>query len=222
MPLNVQINPNSPNARPTNVGSSEPEYNGQGCASGVGGGSFSCMDTQSYVVSEWSMNGQGMCAANYILKEWGIYYYPDEGQYYNTDFLRGIPTYLVRDPQSEWHITCTDLESILAVSGISYSNAQDRFDEAVSNPQRCAARIDKVKWKAIFDWAEMAVQYKSSQNDIDACIVESFEDVNEEVYNEWKGMIDSGGNLGLSNNQLFGILGGVTALSIVLILKFVK
>ena len=68
----------------------------------------------------------------------------------------------------------------------------------------------------------MAVQYKSSQNDIDACIVESFEDVNEEVYNEWKGMIDSGGNLGLSNNQLFGILGGVTALSVILILKFVK
>ena len=91
MPLNVQINPNSPNARPTSVGGSEPEWNGQGCS----GGNFSCMDTQSWVVPTHIMNGQGICAANYILKEWGIYYYPDEGQYYNTDFLRGIPTYLV-------------------------------------------------------------------------------------------------------------------------------
>jgi len=218
MAIVPNINTSSPNAQPTSVAYSEPEYDGQGCASGT----FSCLDTQSQQVSQTFMYGQGLCAANYILKEWGIYYYPDQGQYYNSDFVRTIPFNLVRNPDSEWYIACQDLEGLLVVFGNQYSNAQDRYDMSSGSSALCAAYMDKIKWKVLFDWAETAVQMQSSVNDIDSCIVESFEDANIDINQQMQDMLNNEEGLGLTPNTMLAIVGGLTLVSVGAILKFSK
>ena len=218
MAIVPNINISSPNAVPTNEIGSEPFYNGEGCSTGH----FSCTDLLSEVVSQSEMTAQGICAANFILQEWGIYYTPHASPYYETDWLRVIPYNLVRNPDSEWYIACQDLEALLVVFGNQYSNAQDRYDMCGNSICRCAASIDKAKWLGLFNWAEIAVQMQSSANDIDSCIVESFEDANIEINQQMEDMLNDAEGLGLTPNTMLAIVAGVTALSIGVILKYVN
>ena len=225
MSLEVNINQNSANAVPT-------IFNDNGDAQYMLASNNNCH-------SEATSGADGNCAnscqmayatlqANRILEEWGIHYTPDASQYYEDDWLRSIPFNLVRNPSSEWHITCQDLEGILSVSATKYSNAQDRLDGC---PQTsgyeglfcdCNANIDKEKWRLIFNWAEEAVQYQSSTNDIDTCIVEAFEDSNLEITQQIEDMLNDKEGMGLTSNTLMAIVGGATLITIGLILKFVK
>ena len=162
--------------------------------------------------------------ANIILQDWGIFYSPKSGSL--EDVVKTIPYTKVRNPNSDWHIECADLEAILVVAGNSYSNAQDRLDSCSGGNMGqecvCNSEIDKMKWKTIFDWAEICVQYKSSENGVDSCIVEAFQDANIELTQAQKDAINDEEGFGLTNNTTLAILGGVTLVSIGLILKYVK
>jgi hypothetical protein len=218
MAIVPNINTSSPNAVPTHTIASEPEYNGEGCSAS----NFQCAALWSENWSTQEINVNGICAANFILKEWGIYYTPDASQYYESDWVRTIPENLVRNPDSEWYIACQDLEGLLTVFGIQYSNAQDRYDMCGDAICRCAATIDKIKWKQLFDWAETAVQMQSSVNDIDTCIVESFEDANTQLTQAQIDALNNEEGFGLTNNTMLAIVGGLTLVSIGAILKYVK
>ena len=169
---------------------------------------------------------KGRWYANGILEEWGIHYSPSaEGGCGNENWsscVRLIPYNLVRNPDSNYYIACQDLEGILAIAGNEYSNAQDRLDMSSSRPEACNARVDKYKWKRIFDWAEIAVQMQSSNNDVDSCIVESFEEANIELNQAQIDALNDEEGFGLTNNTTLAILGGITFVSIGLILKYVK
>jgi len=221
MPLQVNINQNSPNAVPTN-------FDDNGDANYLLGSNNNCWAQQSNSADGSCGGGcqsnYGILQANRILEEWGIHYTPSASPNYEDDWLRSIPFNLVRNPESEWNIHCDDLQSILVVSGNMYSNAQDRYDMCGGFDVfcKCNANIDRRKWKAIFDWAEIAVQYKSSENDIDSCIVEQFQDANLQITQSMEDMLEEKEGLGLKPETLLAIVAGATLTTIGLILKFVK
>jgi hypothetical protein len=161
--------------------------------------------------------------ANIILEDWGIRYNMGGSL---EDNVYTIPYNLVRNPQSEWHIHCDDLDSIFIVAGNAYSDAQDRLDSCGTSHTDlecvCNAEIDKIKWKAIFDWATIAVQYKSSTNDIDACIVDAWQEANFDIQEALHDSLNADEGLGLSSNALMAMVAGVTLVSVGIILKYVK
>jgi len=209
MSLEVTINQLSSGALPTQWDS---------------GAGFNCTDAPYYNRPNYQdRKDRAYYLANVILSDWGIIYNLSGGL---EDNVYTIPYHLVRNPQSEWHIHCDDLDSIFIVAGNEYVNAQDRLDSCGTSYTDaecvCNAEIDKIKWKAIFDWATTAVQYKSSENDIDSCLVEQFEDANFDINQALQDTLKGDEGLGLSPNVLMAIVAGVTLVSIGIILKYVK
>ena len=210
MSLEVKINQLSSGAVPTQWDS---------------GAGYNCTDAPySNQPSAEDRRMEANYLANIILEDWGIYYSPMYGSW--SDVVKTIPYHKVRNPNSEWHIECADLEAIFVVAGNAYSDAQDRLDSCSSGHLGkeciCNSEIDKMKWKVIFDWAATAVQYKSSENDIDSCIVEAFEDANFDINQALQDAIKSDEEMGLSSNVLMAIVAGVTLVSVGIILKYVK
>jgi len=198
-------------------------YEGSPCCYTFGGGcGCACVNLTANVPSGSAVEGKAEWYANGILDEWNIRY--TTGTYYS--YVGLIPFNEVRDPDSEWHIECQDMEGILAVAGNEYSNAQDRYDMCSSgwngNQCKCNANIDRKKWKYIFDWAEIVVQYQQSNNDVDSCIVESFEDANIEINQQMQDMLNNEEDFGLTNNTMLAIVSGLTLVSLGVILKYVK
>ena len=189
-------------------------------------GGFDCTKAPYYqnAPSQVARREKANYLANIILEDWGIYYSPVYGSW--NDVVKTIPYHKVRNPNSEWHIECADLEAIFVVAGNAYSDAQDRLDSCSTGLMGeeciCNSEIDKMKWKVIFDWAATAVQYKSSEDDIDSCIVEAFEDVNFDINQALQDAIKGDEGMGLSSNALMAIVAGVTLVSVGIILKYVK
>jgi len=191
-----------------------------------GGAAFTCSDAPYYANTPDpnDRSEKAIYYTNGILNDWGIKYTPMVGS--DMEIIKTIPFNLVRNPESDWYVHCDDLQSILVVAGGSYSNAQDRLDACdttyLGAECICNSQIDKKKWKAIFDWAEIAVEYKSSENDIDSCIVEQFQDANIEITQSMEDMLEEKEGLGLKPETLLAIVAGATLTTIGLILKFVK
>ena len=167
--------------------------------------------------ADWGVNivNRGNSLAGKIRKEWNI-----GGGSSGKDELSFNAG---RNPDSEDHIYCEDWQGMIIIAGQEVGQAQTRLDQCGAWKTKCKrrAKIDKVKWRNILDYAE-SMTVAQSTGKYNTCVEVDQQAEIDMVLAAQEGYLESKEPKGLGNGAIMGLIAAGTIGSIFIILKVVK